>query len=72
MQRAFIVVVLQVDASAEFDQVLQRPNVTLATRVMQRGAAGIVFFVQQLSQTLLTAILNDEILDYKLIINLLK
>lgn len=58
MQRAFIIVVLQIDASAQSDQVLQGSDVALTAGVVERGAPSAVLLVQQLGQTHLTAVLE--------------
>lgn len=50
VQRTLVVVVLQIDARAQPDQVLQRPDVSLAAGIVQRRASGVVLLVQQLQQ----------------------
>ena len=60
MQRALVVVVLEVDAGPEADEVLQGADVPLAGGVVQRRAARRVLLVEQLVQVLLRLGLQAE------------
>lgn len=51
VQWGLVVVVLEVYARAELDQVLERPNVPFPRGVVQWRAAGVVFFVEEVTET---------------------